>query len=194
MVQRRWATHGAKARRLEAIIAFVDEVGFSFLAPTSHTWAPKGKTPVLRRVSKRRVISTVVALTTTGKVFKRHFSRAVHGEDVVVVALRHFRRHLSGPLIIVWDRLSAHRARCVQQFIAEDAHLYVEWLPPYAPDLNPEEACHGHVKPHLGNATPATIEELRTQVDRGFARLRQRPDLLQGFFHHAGLTDVTLLI
>ena len=193
MVQRRLAAHSAKARRLGATIAFVDEVGFSFLAPTAHTWAPKGQTPVLRRVGQRRVVSTVVALTTTGKLFKRHFRRAVHAEDVLI-ALRHFRRHLPGPLIIVWDRLSAHRAKCVQQFIANDPELYVEWLPPYAPDLNPEEPCHGNVKQHLRNATPATVEELRAQVNRGFARLRQRPDLLQSFFHHAGLTDVTLLI
>jgi transposase len=191
VAQRRLATHSAKARDLGATIVFVDEVCFSFLAATAHTWAPKGKTPVLRRVSQRRVISTVVALTTTGKVFKRHFRQAVRGEDVVI-ALRHFRRHIAGPLIIVWDRLSAHRAKCVQQFIAADADLDVEWLPPYAPDLNPEEACHGNVKQHLRNATPATVEELQTQVDRGFARLRQRPDLLQGFFHHAGVTDVTL--
>ncbi len=192
MAQGRLAAHSAKARHLGATIAFVDEVGFSFLAATAHTWAPKGKTPVLRRVSQRRVLSTVVALTTTGKVFKRHFARAVRGEDVII-ALRHFRRHIAGPLIIVWDRLSAHRAKCVQQFIADDADLYVEWLPPYAPDLNPEEACHGNVKQLLRNATPATVEELRTQVDRGFARLRQRPDLLRGFFHHAGINDVALL-
>jgi hypothetical protein len=104
VAQRRLAAHSAKARDLGATIDFVDEVGFSFLAPTARTWAPKGKTPVLQRVSKRRVISTVVALTTTGKVFKRHFRQAVHGEDVVI-ALRHFRRHIAGPLIIVWDRL-----------------------------------------------------------------------------------------
>jgi hypothetical protein len=85
-------------------------------------WAPNGKPLVLRRVSKRRVISTVVALTTTGKVFKRHFPQAVGGEDVVI-ALRHFRRHMAGPLIIVWDRLSAHGANCVQQFIAADGDL-----------------------------------------------------------------------
>ncbi len=168
----------------------MDEVGFSFLAPTATTWAPKGQTPVLRRVSQRRVLSSVVALTTSGKLFKRHFRHAVRGSDILV-ALRHFRRHLPGPLIIVWDRLSAHRDGQVQQFIAADPELYQEWLPPYAPDLNPEETCHGNVKEHLRNATPDSEDELRQQVDRGFARLRQRPDLLQGFFHHAGLHDVT---
>lgn len=191
MAQKRLAAHSKKARQLRATIAFVDEVGFSFLSKTGSTWAPRGQTPTLRRVSQRRALSTVVALTTTGKLLKRHFRHAVRGVDVLV-ALQHFRRHLPGPLIIVWDRLSAHRDRQVQQFIAADCDLYVEWLPPYAPDLNPEEQCHGNVKQHLRNTTPAHVEELQQQVDRGFARLRQRPDLLQSFFHHAGLHDVGL--
>ena len=191
MAQKRLAAHSKKARQLGATIAFVDEVGFSFLSKTGTTWAPRGQTPVLRRVSQRRALSTVVALTTTGKLLKRHFRRAVRGVEVVI-ALRHFRRHLPGPLIIVWDRLSAHRDRQVQQFVVTNADLYLEWLPPYAPDLNPEERCHGNVKQHLRNTTPANVEELQQQVDRGFARLRQRPDLLQSFFHHAGLRDVVL--
>lgn len=187
MAQERLAAHSKKARHLGATIAFVDEVGFSFLAKTGTTWAPKGQTPVLRRTSQRRALSTVAALTTSGQLLKRHFHRGVHGEDVVV-ALRHFRRHTAGPLIIVWDRLSAHRAACVQQYVAADAQLHLEWLPPYAPDLNPEEACHGNIKQHLRNATPANVVELRQSVDRGFARLRQRPDLMQSFFQHAGIT------
>jgi transposase len=72
-------------------------------------------------------------------------------------------------------------------FLAEHPELDVEWLPKYAPDLNPEEGCHGNVKGRLSNATPETEEEIRPQADRGFARLRRRPDILLGFFHHAGL-------
>jgi transposase len=132
----------------------------------------------------------VVALTTQGRILKRHFDHAVHGDDVIV-ALRHFRRHLPGPLIVVWDRLSAHRDRRVQRFIASDPDLSVEWLPPYAPALNPEELCHGNVKTRMRGAMPATVAELRRQVDREFARLRQRPDLVAGFFEHAGLGTVT---
>ena len=55
------------------------------------------------------------------------------------------------------------------------------------PGRSLEEACHGNVKQHLRNTTPATIEELRQQVNGGFARLRQRPDLLHSFFRHAKL-------
>ena len=76
--------------------------------------------------------------------------------------------------------------------MAAHPEMAVEWLPPYAPDLNPEEGCHGNVKQHLRNAAPLNSRDIRAQVDRGFARLRRRPDLILGFFRHAGL-DVNQL-
>jgi transposase len=170
---------------------FIDETGFSFRAKTGTTWAPRGQPPVLRRVSKRRALSTVIGLTLSGRIYKRHFERAICGADVVVT-LRHFQRHVPGPLIIIWDRLNAHRAAVVTEYVEAHPELEVHWLPPYAPDLNPEEGCHGHVKQHLRKALPTDVSELRAGVDRGFARLRRRPDLILGFCRHAGL-DVNQL-
>ena len=64
--------------------------------------------------------------------------------------------------------------------------IEVEWLPPYAPDLNPEEGCHGNVEQHPWNAAPADICALCAQVDRRFACFRQHADLFPGFLGHAG--------
>ena len=180
-----------KARRRKAAVVFVDETGFSFQAKTATTWAPIGQTPILRRLSKRRELSTVVGLTLSGKIYKRHFEQAIGGAEMVVT-LQHFQRHIPGPMLIIWDRLNAHRSLVVKEYLAAHPEIDVEWLPPYAPDLNPEEGCHGNVKQYLRNATPMTTNELRIQVNRGFARLRHRPDLILGFFRHAGL-DVNQL-
>jgi transposase len=175
-----------KARRKRAEIVFVDETGFSFRAKVATTWAPRGQTPILRRVSKRRELSTVIGLTISGKIYKRHFEHPIAAEDILAI-LQHLQRYIAGSMIIIWDRLSAHRATTVKAYVAAHPEIEVEWLPPYAPDLNPEEGCHGNVKQHLRNAIPESLSALRAQVDRGFARLRRRPDLLLGFFRHAGL-------
>jgi transposase len=165
---------------------FIDETGFSFRSRPGTTWAPKGRTPVLRRISKRRELSTAVALTLSGRIYKRHFHHAVRGADFVVF-LRHLQRWLPGPLIVIWDRLQVHRSAEVKSYLGEHPEIMVEALPSYAPDLNPEEGCHGNVKRHLINATPESIQEILNQANRGFARLRRRADLILGFFHHAGL-------
>jgi transposase len=169
---------------------FVDETGFSFQEKTATTWAPIGQTPILRRLSKRRERSTVVGLTLSGNIDKHHVPHAIGGADMVV-AWQHFQRHIPGPMIVIWDRSTTHRATIVKEYLAKHPEIEVDWLPPYAPHLNPEESCHGNVKQHLRNASPADVSELRAQVDRGFARLRQRPDLILGFFRHAGLTPTT---
>jgi transposase len=168
------------------VIVFIDETGFSFQLGTGTTWAPKGQTPVLRRVSKRRQVSTAIGLTLSGRIYKNHFDHAIHGADMVRL-LRHLRSRVCGPMILIWDRLQVHRSKPVKSFLAEHPEIDVEWLPAYAPELNPEEDCHGNIKQHMRNASPETEAEIRLQADRGFARLRRRPDLLLSFFHHAGL-------
>jgi DDE superfamily endonuclease len=175
-----------KACRHQAEIMFVNETGFSCRAKTGSTWAPTGQTPVLRRVSKRRELSTVIGLTLSGHIYKRHFEHTICGEDVVIT-LRHFQRHIPGPLIIIWDRRNAHCAKVVKAYVKAHPEIEVHWPPPYAPDLNPEEGCHGHGKQHLRHALPTGVGDLRARVDCGFARLRRRPDLILGFFRHAGL-------
>lgn len=89
---------------------------------------------------------------------------------------------------MIWDRASIHTSKKTKAYLSSQSEILVEELPPYAPQLNPEEYCHGNVKQRLKNARPERQEEIRSMLDRGFARLRRRPDLLLGFFHNAGLS------
>lgn len=107
------------------------------------------------------------------------------------MALRYFRQRLGRPLTIIWDRLSAHKAKEVTAFLAAHPEDYVvAWLPPYAPDLNPEEMCNGAVKRDTLNAVPHSVDALLHQARRAFNRLGRRIDTLDNFFRHVGL-DVT---
>jgi transposase len=147
---------------------------------------------VLRRVSRRREVSSVVCLTAPlggarARLLARHFLGTVRTPELIA-AVRHFQRRLERPLILVLDRLNVHRSRATQAFFARHAdELLLEWLPSYAPELNPDEQCNGWVKRDTLNALPATDAELRRFARRGFQRLGRRPDVLQSFFDHAGL-------
>ena len=72
--------------------------------------------------------------------------------------------------------------------MAAHPEIFVEELPAYAPELNPEEYCHGNVKHHLKNARLTDKTQMRQLLNGGFARLRLRPYLLLSFFHAAGLS------
>jgi hypothetical protein len=73
------ATRQKKARRRGAVIVFIDETGFSYQLEAGTTWAPRGQTPVRKRVSKRRQVSTAIGLTTSGEVYQKHGSSGVPG-------------------------------------------------------------------------------------------------------------------
>ncbi len=167
---------------------FFDEFGFSYLEPLATTWARKGKRPILRRVARdRRVLSTAVALTMSDKIYKCHFEGSIKSEQVIET-IEHLQRHLPGRIILIWDRARTHKSKKTQAFLAAHPEICIEELPAYAPELNPEEYCHGNVKHHLKNARPANKTQMRNLLNRGFSRLRHRPDLLLSFFHAAGLS------
>ena len=57
-----------KARREHRTLLLVDETGHSFRIRPATTWARRGLPPVLRRVSKRREVSSIVAITPDGRL------------------------------------------------------------------------------------------------------------------------------
>ena len=170
----------------------MDETGHTFRARFGTTWARRGHPPVLRRLSQRREVSSIAALVAPldgpARLYARPFRGSIHGEQVVT-ALSSFRWRIGQPLLVVWDRLNVHRAKVVQACVGAHPDDYrLEWLPPYAPDLNPEELCNGAVKRDLLNSTPGSIDELQRLVRRGLRRLGHRSRHLHGFFAHAGLS------
>jgi hypothetical protein len=97
---------------------FFDEFGFSFLEALARTWAPKGRRPILRRVTaQRRAVSTAVGLTLSGGIYKRHFIGGMKSAQAVQ-ALAHVHRYLPEGFILVWDRGKIHKSAETQAYLA----------------------------------------------------------------------------
>lgn len=142
---------------------------------------------MLRRVSKRREVSSIIAVTPAGRIAARHVIGTIQGPEVIR-ALQHFRHVFGRPLLLIWDRSNTHRDQRVRRFVAAPPADYVTWfLPPYAPDLNPEEQANGVIKSRMANALPADIAELRALAGRSIRYLQRHPGLVANFFRHAGL-------
>jgi transposase len=106
----------------------------------------------------------------------------------VIRALGHFHRVFRRALLMVWDRANTHTDRRVQAFVAAHPVDFATWpLPPYAPELNPEEQANAIIKRRMANALPDSVAELRAWACRGVRYLQRHPTLVQHFFEHAGL-------
>ena len=102
--------------------------------------------------------------------------------------LEHLSRHLNGRVVVIWDRLNGHRSVLVQEWKAAKQRFELNFLPAYAPELNPVEALWSWLKGTcLANCSHDELEPLTKEVRRGARRARRRRTLLTGFRRKAGL-------
>lgn len=154
------------------------------------TWAPEGWTPVLYSWDRhdRLSVTGALSLSARGRRIGLYFAmqeRNVTGEDTVTF-LRQVQRALGRKLIVVMDRWAVHRKAAKNLF--GDERFWIEWLPPYAPDLNPVEHVWKHTKyDDLANYVPDDLLDLEIEFERSIDQTGTRPELLRSFFHAAEL-------
>jgi transposase len=176
------------------LLIFLDESGFSETPSVRRTWAPRGETPVLIAPFNWKRLSAIASLITTPAARRLGLCLRLHRGTIkqpeVIAYLRAMKRHVRGRrVVLLWDRLPAHRGRHVQAFIQSQAHwLAVEYLPPYAPDLNPVEYLWSHMsRTDLAQFVSEDLQDVRRQVRRAACRVRHRPNLAKAFLKHSGL-------
>ena len=157
------------------------------------TWAPRGQTPVLAQWDRRDRLSVISAISLSPRRWHLGLYWQIHRYNIrgeqVVPFLRRLRRHLGRRIILILDRWSVHRAVVLRRFIERHhASLEIEWLPRYAPDLNPVEQVWNHAKySDLPNVAPADLDMLDPLVSASLARTRDQQTLLRAFFRLAQL-------
>ena len=164
------------------IIVFVDEAGFYLLPAAVRTYAPRGQTPELRYPYWEH-LSMISAITPDGRLFTMTREDSFDGEAIAQF-LKHLLRYISGKLLVVWDRLPAHRSRVIKDFLRAGAtqRLHLAQIPSYAPELNPDEGVWNYLKRvELKNLCCHDVPELRRELRKAVARLRHKPGIVQGF-------------
>ena len=92
--------------------------------------------------------------------------------------------------MVFWDNGQPHRAKLVRAFLEKNPRLEVHRLPPYSPDLNPEEWVWAHLKKHeLASFAPHDLKELKRGVRLAIVRMRDRPELLSKLAASSKLPD-----
>jgi transposase len=178
-----------RARQERRTLVFTDESGFYLLPGVVRTYGPKGETPVIQEWQTRDHLSVMGAVTSQGKLHTLIRQEPFNGLHCVAF-LKHLLRHAATSLLVIWDRSPIHRRSAVQRFItsAGEARLVVEFLPIYAPDLNPVEWLWKHLKGvELCNQPCLDLEELHSELHLAVDRVRRNLSPIASFFEGAGL-------
>jgi transposase len=176
---------------LGAHIVFADESGFQLIPMLLKTWAPRGRTPVLRHRYRRDRISVISGLSISPLRHRVGLYYRFHRTNIDGLAvcdfLRHLLRHLRGHVTVIWDNASIHRGKPVREMCRSFARLHLVALPAYAPELNPDEGVWSLAKASLANGRPDDVEELDIHLDETLERIRRSPSKLRSCVHRTGL-------
>jgi transposase len=170
---------------------FLDESGFLLIPPLQRTWAPRGQTPVLRHRYRRDKLSVISAITVSPKRRRLGLYYQFYDDNVtqldMAAFLRDLLRHLRQPVILLWDQAAQHKGDPIRAVCHDHPRLQLEYLPAYAPELNPDEFVWRQAKQHLTNNCPDELDTLFDQVSTVLAMIANSPDRLQACIQHADL-------
>jgi transposase len=127
-----------------------------------------------------------------GVSFVRFYFRLFAGSirsPQIVEFLKALTQITGRKLLIVWDRLQAHRSRLVNQYVEQQhGNIALEYLPAYAPELNPVERIWGYLKTHaMPNFCARDLGDLTYAARRRLRSMQRRPTLVSAFWKQVEL-------
>lgn len=173
----------AMAKRSGAEIFFEDESGVRSDFHSGTTWAPKGKTPVVRVTGQRFSLNMISAISPKGSL-RFMVVRGGVGAQVFIKFLQRLMHGRRRPVYLIVDGHPAHRAKVVKKYVESlDGRLQLFFLPPYSPELNPDELVWNDVKNNgVGRSVVTGPRDLHRAVVGRLRFLQKTPERVRSFF------------
>ena len=173
-----------RAQSEDAEIFFGDETGIQNTANYAKGYAPKGKTPVVRTEAKQMKINMLSAISKRGKLRFVLYKDNMNS-DKLIDFMRRMIKDNSKKVFLVLDNLRVHHSKKVSEWVQKHSDkIELFFLPPYAPEYNPDELLNSDLKRNVGQrAMPHTEDELEHSIRSHLKKLQLRPQKIVSFYH-----------
>jgi transposase len=182
-MKRRYPALARRAKAEGAEIHWGDETGLSNQANYGRSFAAKGQTPVIRRPAKRFSCSMISALTNRGTLRFMIYDGALN-VALFLTFLRRLVKDARRKVCLIVDNLRVHCAKAVTAWVRANRHrIELVYLPPYAPEYNPDEFMHNDLKQTMARrCIPKDKAALKSFLRSHMHRLQKIPAKVRSFF------------
>ena len=172
-----------RAKAAKAEIQWADETGLSNQANYGRSFAPKGETPIIPRPAARFSQSMISSLTNQGKLRFMVYDGALNA-SIFLDFLKRLVRDAVRKIFLIVDNLRVHRAKIVTAWVKVNKNrIELFYLPPYAPDRNPDEFLNNDLKQSMARRrTPKNKAGLKSGLTSYMRGLQKRPAKIKAFF------------
>jgi len=172
-----------RAKLKKAEIFWLDEAAIRSDDPLQRTWGLKGKTPVVQTSGQRQSINAISALSHKGGFWYMVYTGRFNSSKFIE-CLKNFMRYRRNPVFIILDGHPVHKAKAVEKYIdGLKGKLEMYLLPPYAPELNPDELVWNQMR-NIGTSKKPLRkgESLKKRAILDLESIKSKKKLILSFF------------
>ncbi|WP_444928029.1 IS630 family transposase [Microbulbifer sp. TRSA002] len=176
----------AYERDEKVVNKWVKEVYPKIKSYAKKTGGEKGKTPVVKTSGQRQSINAISALSNRGGFWYHIYSGKFTAEKCVK-CFKSFQRGQKRPVILIVDGHPVHKSKKVLEYVdSQDGKLEMVFLPPYAPDLNPDELVWNHMR-NIGTSKKPLKkgETLLSRANADLQSIKKNRKLVKSFFQES---------
>jgi transposase len=156
----------------------------------THTYAPKGQTPVITTSTEINLRLYVASAISPAGGLQYMIRKQPFDSEAIISYLEHLQQAFARrKLLIIWDSASIHDSDKIRTYLSaqKKKRLHLEKQPLYSPELNADEQVWSYLKQQLQNTCNQTAAVLYKRITQSMNALQQQPQLIQSFFHHPDL-------
>ena len=175
-----------RAEIFGAEILWGDETGISNQCQHTRGYAPKGQTPLLKTQSKRLRTNLISAVNNRGKLRFMMYRETMTSTVLIRFMKRLIKDTSSLKVFLILDNLKVHHSKLVKEWLEENkASIEVYFLPPYSPDMNPDEYLNCDLKQGIRASSPARNQkQLEKKVLGHMRKIQALPKRVMSYFLH----------
>ena len=171
------------ARRFEADIYFGDEAGVRSDFHSGTTWAKRGQTPIVSSTGARFGLNLISAVSPRG-LMRFMFTQGRVRAETFIEFLKRLIHNAQRTIFLIVDGHPTHKAKKVARFVdSVKDRLRLFFLPPYSPELNPDEWVWNHLKNNgIGRQVIHTKPQMKRAIISHMRSIQKSPNLICSFF------------
>ena len=175
----------ALARRNKALIFFGDEAGIRSDHHAGTTWAIKGKTPIVSTTGARFGLNLISAVSAQGE-FRFMTIRGRVGADQFIEFIKRLIHGVERMVFLIVDGHPAHKAKKVSRFVDSIKDRFrLFFLPPYSPELNPDERVWNDLKNNgIGKQLITSPKQLHKAVISYLHFIQKSPARVRSYYNN----------
>lgn len=175
-----------RAAKENGVIYFGDETGMRSDHQAGRSYAPKGQTPVIKKTGQRFSLNMISAISNKGHlqfmVIEDRFN-----SNVFQTFLQQMIKYSRQKIFFITDGHPAHKTKKLNEWLSENKdRIEVLFLPPYSPELNPQEYVNNDVKTNIiGKKRAINKVQMRTNIEEFMNRKKSDKRQVQKYFRES---------